>query len=59
MVREAFKNGDDPEGLLTWLGRRRPDRFDPKKVKFWRLLRRLKIALADQSRLCVLLRAAA
>ena len=50
---------DDPEGLLTWLGRRRPDRFDPKKVKFWRLLRRLKIALADQSRLCVLLRAAA
>jgi hypothetical protein len=44
---EALKNGDDSEGLLTWLGRWRPDRFDPAKIKFWSPLRRLKIALAD------------
>lgn len=30
----AVRNKDNSEGLLTWLGRWRPDRFDPKKVTF-------------------------
>jgi hypothetical protein len=41
----AVKERDDSEGRLTWLGRWKPDRFDPAKVKFWSPLRRLKIAL--------------
>jgi hypothetical protein len=45
---EALETGDDPDGLLEWLGRWRPDRFNPAKVKFWSPLRRLKIALEDQ-----------
>jgi len=44
---EALKKNDNSEGLLDWLGRWRPDRFDPAKVKFWSPLRRLKIALGD------------
>jgi len=44
---KALETGDDPDGLLEWLGRWRPDRFDPAKVKFWSPLRRLKIALED------------
>ncbi|MGZ8841779.1 MAG: hypothetical protein ACXW2M_09460 [Candidatus Aminicenantales bacterium] len=34
-------------GTLDWLGRWKPDRFDPAKIKFWSPLRRLKIALRD------------
>ncbi len=44
---EALKNRDNSEGMLDWLGRWRPDRFDPAKIKFWSPLRRLKIALGD------------
>ena len=44
---KALKNRDNSEGKLTWLGRWRPDRFDPAKIKFWSPLRRLKIALKD------------
>jgi len=44
---KALKNRDNSEGTLDWLGRWRPDRFDPKKIKFWSPLRRLKIALGD------------
>jgi len=43
----ALREGDDSEELLDWLGRWRPDRFDPAKVRFWSPLRRLKIALKD------------
>ena len=43
----ALKNRDNSEGLLTWLGRWKPDRFDPARVKFMSPLRRLKIALED------------
>jgi hypothetical protein len=44
---EALKNRDNSEGRLDWLGRWKPDRFDPAKIKFWSPLRRLKIALRD------------
>ncbi len=44
---KALKKKDNSEGRLDWLGRWRPDRFDPAKVKFWSPLRRLKIALED------------
>ena len=44
---KALKNRDNSEGTLDWLGRWRPDRFDPAKIKFWSPLRRLKIALED------------
>jgi hypothetical protein len=43
----ALKKNDNSDGRLDWLGRWRPDRFDPAKVKFWSPLRRLKIALED------------
>jgi hypothetical protein len=42
---KALKNRDNSEGILSWLGHWRPDRFDPAKIKFWSPLRRLKIAL--------------
>jgi len=44
---KALKRQENSEGLLTWLGRWRPDRFDPARIKFWSPLRRLKIALGD------------
>lgn len=44
---KALEEGDDSEGLLEWLGRWRPDRFDPAKIKFRNPLRRLKLALED------------
>jgi len=44
---EALKNRDNSEDRLTWLGRWRPDRFDPAKIKFWDPRRRLKMALGD------------
>jgi len=44
---KALKSRDNSEGTLDWLGRWRPDNFDPTKVKFWSPLRRLKIALKD------------
>ena len=44
---KALRERDNLEGKLTWLGRWKPDRFDPAKVKFWSPLRRLKIALGD------------
>jgi len=44
---EALRKRDNSEGLLDWLGRWRPDRFEPTKVKFWSPLRRLKLALKD------------
>ena len=44
---QALKAQDNSEDLLDWLGRWKPDRFDPAKVKFWSPLRRLKIALRD------------
>lgn len=44
---KALREGDDSEGLLDWLGRWRPDGFDPAKVKFWSPLRRLKMALRE------------
>jgi len=43
----AWKNKDDSEGLLSWFGRWRPDRFDPSTVKFWRPATRLRIAMED------------
>jgi hypothetical protein len=42
---KALQNRNNSKGLLTWLGRWRPDRFDPARVKFMSPLRRLKIAL--------------
>ena len=44
---KALRERDNSEDRLTWLGRWRPDRFDPAKIKFWSPLRRLKIALED------------
>jgi hypothetical protein len=44
---KALRERDNSEDRLTWLGRWRPDRFDPAKIKFSRPLRRLKIALKD------------
>jgi hypothetical protein len=44
---KALKRRDNSEGLLTWLGRWRPDRFDPAKIKFESPLRRLKKAMGD------------
>lgn len=44
---KALKNRDNSEGLLTWLGRWKPNRFDPARVKFMSPLRRLKIAFED------------
>ena len=44
----AIKKRDDSEGLLTWVGRWRPDQFDPKKVKFDSPRKRLQFALRDQ-----------
>jgi hypothetical protein len=44
---EALKKRDNSDGLLTWLGSWRPDRFDPKKVKFYSPRQRLKLALKD------------
>jgi hypothetical protein len=44
---KALGDGDNSQGLLDWLGRWRPDRFDSAKVKFWSPLRRLRIALED------------
>ena len=32
--REAFRNKDDSEGVLSWLGDWDPDKFDPAQVKF-------------------------
>jgi hypothetical protein len=43
----ALKNRDNSEGTLDWLGRWKPDCFDPAQIKFWSPLRRLKIALGD------------
>jgi len=31
---QAFKNKDNSEGLLSWLGDWNPDKFDPAQVKF-------------------------
>lgn len=31
---EAFRNKDDSEGLLSWLGDWDPEKFDPSQVKF-------------------------
>ena len=31
---EAFRNKDDSEGVLSWLGDWDPDKFDPAQVKF-------------------------
>ncbi len=44
---KALKDRDNSEGLLDWLGRWRPDRFDPAKIKFWDPRRRLRMALED------------
>ena len=44
---KAVNERDNSEDRLTWLGRWKPDRFDPAKIKFWSPLRRLKIALED------------
>lgn len=44
---EALKNRDNSEGTLDWLGRWKPDRFNPAKIRFWSPLRRLKLALED------------
>jgi len=44
---KALKKRDNSEGLLTWLGRWRPDRFDPARIKFWSPLTRLKLALKE------------
>jgi len=46
-LRQGRKERDNSEDRLTWLGRWRPDRFDPPRVKFWSPLRRLKIALKN------------
>ncbi|MCJ7487753.1 MAG: plasmid pRiA4b ORF-3 family protein [Candidatus Aminicenantes bacterium] len=43
----AVKERDDSEDRLTWLGRWKPDRFDPARVKFMSPLTRLKMALKD------------
>ncbi len=44
---KAVKNRDDSEGLLTWVGNWKPDKFNPKKVLFENPRTRLKIALRD------------
>jgi hypothetical protein len=44
---KAVKERDNSEDLLTWLGRWKPDRFDPARVKFWSPLERLKKAFED------------
>jgi hypothetical protein len=41
----ALKERDNSEGLLDWLGRWKPDRFDSKKIKFWSPRTRLRIAM--------------
>lgn len=43
----AFENRGNSEGLLTWLGRWRPDRFDPKSVVFESPRKRLEESLGD------------
>lgn len=42
---KAWKEKDDSEGLLTWFGRWRPDRFDPAQVKFWSPATRFRFAM--------------
>jgi len=37
---EALKSRDNSDGMLDWLGRWKPDRFDPAQIKFWSPLRR-------------------
>lgn len=44
---KAVKNRDDSEGLLTWVGNWKPDKFIPKKVLFENPRTRLKFALRD------------
>jgi hypothetical protein len=42
---EVLRRQDDSEGLLSWLGRWKPDAFRPERVKFWNPRTRLKMAL--------------
>jgi len=35
------------QDAMGWLGRWRPDGFDPAKIKLWSPLRRLELALED------------
>jgi len=42
---KALKKQNDSDGLLTWLGPWRPERFDPKEVKFESPRRRLEDSL--------------
>jgi len=44
---KAVKNRDDSEGLLTWVGNWKPDKFNPKKVLFENPRTRLKFALRN------------
>lgn len=43
----AIKNKDNSDGLITWLGRWRPDRFNVKAVKFENPRSRLKTGMGE------------
>jgi hypothetical protein len=43
----VYKERDDSEGLLTWLGNWRPDRFEPKAVVFESPRKRFEECLED------------
>jgi len=44
---KAIKKKDNSEGILTWLGKWRPDRFDPHGVKFENPRIQIKIGLGE------------
>ncbi len=44
---KAIENKDNSDGLLTWLGRWKPDRFDPQRVRFENPRTRLKIGMGE------------
>ena len=42
---KAIENKDNSDGLLTWLGKWKPDRFDPQRVRFENPGSRLKVGM--------------
>jgi hypothetical protein len=43
---KAIENKDNSDGLLAWLGRWKPDKFDPQRVKFENPRSRLKVGMS-------------
>jgi len=44
---KAIEKKDNSDGLLTWLGKWKPDRFDPRRVRFESPRSRLKVGLGE------------